>query len=353
MQKKLIALAVVAAFSAPAFADVTMYGVADAAVVNVSADGQKSDLIAYSGGLSQSRLGAKAVEDIGDMKAVVVLEYGLDTQVNQSINGNARQQMLALAGNFGTVASGYLQTTGYDFGVKFDPTAGSAISPLQSMTTNHLVGSAAVAARAPRALAYISPNMSGATVAVNYTTSFDRALGNLTLPDGTQTGLKTTAYLVSGNYDWNALSVGAVYAATNNSSTGAAKLTEYALGASYDFGAAKLFGTYQSVKSDAAGASANKAMSVSVVAPVGPGAIAASYARSTIGGVANQDGSGMTVAWLQGLSKTTTFYAALERVTNGSAGASYSVINNALVPAGTMKLGASSTLVAVGLNKKF
>ena len=35
MQKKLIALAVAAAFSAPAFADVTMYGVVDAAVVHV------------------------------------------------------------------------------------------------------------------------------------------------------------------------------------------------------------------------------------------------------------------------------------------------------------------------------
>jgi predicted porin len=351
MQKKLIALAVVAAFSAPAFADVTTYGVIDAAVANLSADGQKSDLIAISCGLSSSRLGFKAVEDLNNgMKAVAVVEYGLDTQTAASI-GAARQQMLALAGDFGTAATGYLQTTGYDWGVKFDPTAGSVISPLQSMTTSHLIGVKAVAARAQRALAYISPNMSGVTVAVNYTTAL-AGLGNLTLPSGATAGLKTTAYLASVNYDWNALSVGGVYTATNNSSTGAAKLTEYALGASYDLTVVKLFATYQSIKSDAAGASANKAMSVSAVAPVGPGAVAFSYAKSTIGGGTNVNGSGYTVAWLQGLSKTTTFYAAVEKVTNGSAGSSYSVDNNALV-AGTLSAGASSTLLAVGLKKTF
>jgi predicted porin len=368
MQKKLIALAVVAAFSAPAFADTSLYGTVDAVVANVSADGQKSDLLAASGGLSPSRFGVKSVEDLNNgMKAVVVLEYGLDPQTNTTIgvasptaSVGARQQMLALAGGFGTVATGYLQTTGYDWAVKFDPTAESLVSPLQSMNQNdHLVGATAIAARAPRALAYISPNMSGVTVAVNYTTSFDNPLGNLTLPSGANTGLKTTAYLVGVNYDWNALSVGGVYAATNNQSTGIAKLSEYALGASYDFTVVKLFGTYQSIKSDAAGASANKAMSVSVVAPVGPGAIAASYARSTIGGGTNVNGSGETVAYLQGLSKTTTAYVALERVTNGSAGSQYSVGNDGLAnqPAGlavgTMTAGGTSTLIAVGLNKKF
>jgi len=60
MQKKLIALAVAAAFSAPAFADVTVYGIVDAAVANVSVTGMKSDLTVISGGLSTSRLGVVA-----------------------------------------------------------------------------------------------------------------------------------------------------------------------------------------------------------------------------------------------------------------------------------------------------
>ena len=50
MQKKIIALAIAAAFSAPAFAaDVNVYGVVDAAVARVSNSGQKSDLLAVSG----------------------------------------------------------------------------------------------------------------------------------------------------------------------------------------------------------------------------------------------------------------------------------------------------------------
>jgi len=110
MQKKLIALAVAAAFSAPAFADVTVYGIVDAAVANVSVTGMKSDLTVISGGLSTSRLGVVAAEDLDNgMKAIAKVEYKLDVAdgvVNAGPGiGNARQEMLALAGGFGTVAA--------------------------------------------------------------------------------------------------------------------------------------------------------------------------------------------------------------------------------------------------------
>ena len=125
--------------------------------------------------------------------------------------------MLALAGDFGTVATGYLQTTGYDWAGKYDPTSGSAISPLQSMTkSTNLVGSTTAAARAQRALAYISPNMSGVTVAVNYSTALS-GLGNLTVAN-TAAETKETAMLASVGYDMGPLSVGGVYAKTSNPS---------------------------------------------------------------------------------------------------------------------------------------
>lgn len=365
MQKKLIALAVAAAFSAPAFADVTMYGSVDAAVVSVSGTGTKSDLLAYSGGLAQSRLGAKAAEDLDNgMKAVVVLEYGLDTERADGVL-NARQEMLALAGGFGTFATGYLQTTGYDWAVKFDPTSGSSVSPLQNVTKSRfLVGSSAIAARAPRALAYISPAMGDVTVAVNYTTSmeavapavpaFGTNLGNLGVASA-NAGVKTTAYLVSATYNGSAipLSVGLVYAATNTIPEFGVKLTDVALGASYDLTVVKLMGTYQTSKSDAAGAQTDKAMSFSVVAPVGPGAIAATYAKNTIASTVGtaDNGNGLTVAWLQGLSKTTTLYAAYSKMSQDSGTNAYSVIGNAL--GGAVSNGGGSTLIALGLNKKF
>jgi hypothetical protein len=386
MQKKIIALAIAAAFSAPAFADTTLYGVVDAAVASASASGQKSDLQVVSGGLASSRLGVKSVQDAGDMKVVAVVEYALDTQTAGGI-GAARQEMLALAGGFGTFATGYLQTTGYDWAVKFDPTSGSWVSPLQSMTKGgaFLVGSATLAARAQRALAYISPDMGGVTVAVNYSTdtaagaSADAILGtagygvepgygNLGLPSSIARDIKVPAYLISATYAAGPLAVGAVLANAKLDALNA-KIADLALGASYDLTVVKLFATYQTSKVDISGNGngSSKAMSLSAVAPVGPGAVAFSYAKNTLDNTtwgANSSANGMVVAWLQGLSKTTTLYAGLEKVSNGSATRTFSVGNNALgggaeaqgaLVAGNtaLDLGGSSQAIFLGLNNKF
>lgn len=364
MQKKIIALAVAAAFSAPAFADVSMYGVVDAAVASVSGSGQKSDLLALSGGLSSSRFGVKATEDLGNgLTGVAVLEYGMDTQVNATIGTDgagtlkARQQMLAVAGGFGTVATGYLQTAGYDFAVKYDPTSGSAVSPLQNVTAaNFFIGSAAIAARAPRAVAYISPDFNGLTFAANYSTEVTGGLGNAGQASTLAVDNKTSAYLFSVNYANGPLSVGGVYlgatAGTSYLGAGApatVDVKEYAFGGSFDLGMAKLSGTYQSNKTGAG--SSVTAYSFGVVAPVGPGAVAASFAGNKMT-AANSNGSGFTVAYLQGLSKSTTAYVALNRMSNGSATRAFSVAGNALSNA-NLTLGGSSNLLAVGLNKKF
>lgn len=382
MQKKIIALAVAAAFSAPAFADVNVYGVVDAAVIRASADGQKSDMQAVSGGLSSSRLGVKSVQDLDNgMKVVAVVEYALDTQTASSI-GAARQQMLAVAGGFGTVATGYLQTTGYDFASKFDPTAGSAVSPLQSVTkgSTFLIGSATGAARAQRALAYISPDFGGVTVAVNYSTSIT-GLGDLTQASTNAVQTKTTAMLLSATYNAGPLSAGVVYAGATAGTgylaplageTSTLSANDLAFGASYDLGVAKLFATYQTTSTGTNNivtkSGTNKAMSFSAVAPVGPGAVAVSYAKnsvdagstlsslSKVGTGTDMGASGFTVAYLQGLSKTTTMYAAYSSVSQGKNTASYSVLNNALAPsaaAGWVSGGGSSNVLAVGLNHKF
>jgi predicted porin len=364
MQKKLIALAVVAAFSTPAFADATMYGAVDAAIVNASGTGQKSDMITLSGGAGASRIGFNAAEELDNgLKAVVNLEYGLDTQI-QGGDFAARQELLGLAGGFGTVATGYLQTTGYDWEVKFDPIAGSAVSALQSMNKSMLIGTVAGAARAPRALAYISPNMGGVTVAVNYTTELAGGLGAITQPSTSQMA-KSTAYLISGTYAEGPLAVGVVMASADSGKTAAGaqaatNVDDMAVGASFDFGVAKLMGTYQTSKAKvAAGTSTTaKAMSVSAVIPAGPGVVGVQYANHK-SAAANSGASGMTVGYLLPMSKTVTAYAAYESVKNQSATNTFSADNNALtgitaaVPAGTLTNGGTSSVIAVGLRKKF
>jgi predicted porin len=383
MQKKLIALAILGLASSAAFADVGMYGVLDGAVANLSGTGQQSQMLAVSGGLAQSRLGVKATEKLdGGLTAVAVVEYGMDGQsaAGFGTTPTARQQLLGLAGDFGTVATGYLQTTAFDFGAKFDPLADGAVSVLQSLTgaggtnsgaNNFLIGTNAIAAHAQRALAYISPSIGGVTIAVNYSTALGpiggaaglsnaAALGNAGAASSAVNN-NNTAYLASAAYDNGPLSVSLVYASASltnvlNVPANTATSTEYAVGASYNFGVAKVNATYQSngqsVNSGAT--TTNTAYSVSAVAPVGPGAVALEYAANSIAAAgANSSsalsGTGYSLAYLQGLSKTTTAYAAYSTVTNGSAATAFGVDNN-IAPAGA---GGSTTLIALGLNKKF
>lgn len=351
MQKKIIALAVAAAFSAPAFADTTAYGIVDAAIINATGAGQKSDMIAFSGGLSTSRLGVKVTEGLDNgWTAVGVVEYGIDTQDNGSTL-TARQKMLAVAGDFGTVATGYLQTTGYDMAVKFDPTAGSAVSPLQNVTakTTFLMGTVAEGARGERAVAYISPKIANAfTVAVNYSTSMVSAVGGNDLGNLTQTAdNKHSAFLASVNYEQGPLAVGGAYATLTAAGSEAAK--EYMFGASYDLGVAKLLGTYQSRA--LTGGDTDKAYSFSAVAPVGAGAVVASFAGTKMQ-AANTNGSSLTVGYLQNLSKTVTAYAAYSSASQDSATRNYTVAGGKL-SAASLDLGGSSSLIAVGLRKKF
>ncbi len=347
MQKKIIALAIAAAFSAPAMAEVTVYGVVDAGVAIVSGDGLQGDMLAIAGGLSGSRLGVTAVEDVAyGMKAVAKVEYALDPSTNGGI-GNARQEMLALAGDFGTVATGYLQTTGYDWAVKFDPTSGSAVSPLQAVTSagGFYIGSAAAAARAPRAVAYISPDFGGITVAANYTTDYNGGTGDAANASGTET--KTTAMLFSATYTAGPLAVGGVY--LDASVGGSSAWTEFSIGGSYDLGMAKLFGTFQSGE-NAAG-NGGTAMSFGAVAPVGAGAVAGSFASTSLD-AANSNSNGFTVAYLQGLSKTTTAYVAYNSYSNDSTGAGVGG-GSVIIPTNALGGVKNSSLIAVGLNKKF
>lgn len=378
MQKKVIALAVTAAFSAPVYAETatSFYGIVDATVANVSGAGQKSDLVALSGGLSGSRLGFKATEDLDNgMKAIAVLEYGLDTMTDQRSTTTptvtttvtpsagtatatststgvtatslfARQAMAALDTGMGTIAGGYLQTAMYDFNAKYDPTFGSQISPIQSVAKGGGFLQDA-ANRASRAVAYISPDFNGAKVAVNYATGLANG-NNLGKASNATTGLKTTAYLLSANYAQDSLSVGAVYGSLKSDNAGSTAQTELALGISYDLGVAKVLGTYANSKIT----DTNNMYSLSVVAPVSEaGTVAATYAANKMK-TANSNGSGFMLGYLHNLSKTTTAYAAYESVSNGSAVRTYSVANNGL-SAATLDVGGSSSLIAVGLRKKF
>jgi predicted porin len=272
---------------------------------------------------------------------------------------NARNQYIGLAGGFGTVVAGYLETMGNDFGKKYDVLGGSALSPLQAITYKSgggfLIGTKATATRTQNAIAYISPNIEGLVLAVNYTTAFaannTTNNGNWGLATATA-DTQTSATLVGADYTAGPLAVNVIYAATN-SATYTANSTEYAIGASYDLGVAKIKATYQDTKaSNATGVagSDNKAMSVGALVPLGNDVVAVSYAKSTVGTSTDSDASGYAVAYLHNMSKTVTAYVGYEAMKNGSAVAQVSVLNDTFTKEAN---GGATSVIAFGMMKKF
>ncbi len=119
MNKKIIALAVAAAFSAPAFADVTVYGRAHLSLDSNSGNAAATTTAGTKNGLNltsnASRLGFKGTEDLANgLKAV----YQLETEVSgtgaaSSTNSTGlfvtqRDTYIGVTSEFGTVLAGRL-----------------------------------------------------------------------------------------------------------------------------------------------------------------------------------------------------------------------------------------------------
>ena len=125
MQKKLIATAVAGLLSASAYAAPTLYGVADVYLGQISTKSSETassanTTVINSGGQNGSRLGVKGSEDLGGVKAIYNLEYGLSADQAGSGSrgiGFSRKQQVGLAGGFGSVVLGGIQSAGFIHGL--------------------------------------------------------------------------------------------------------------------------------------------------------------------------------------------------------------------------------------------
>jgi predicted porin len=157
------------------------------------------------------------------------------------------------------------------------------------------------------------------------------------------------------------LSVGLVYAGTNAEAYQALDITEYALGVAYTADVAKITATYQTSKfgnadttTNTNAQSSNSVYSIGAAIPVtAAGTVVLSYAGSTINNIASgalsQNATSYAVGYLQGLSKTTTAYLAYSGVTQSNGTSAVTVANDLL----TTTAGGNSSVLALGLNKKF
>lgn len=271
MQKKIIALAIAAAFSAPAFADTTVYGIADVGFGSVTntptAAGGASGVKTGESGVAfsqnqTSRIGIKATEDVGDgMKATYQLEMGLTSNPVSTANFGGTA--------IGTSNAGFVTNTSIspdrvlaatlDFGQGTTVIGGRISSPLRNIAYgndaqygSNLVGNlvtmdASLTARANTLAVAQNFGPVVATVAVLDTTItkdgvVDNKLGN---------GFELSAIYgegplsVSGAYRSTKATAGTTATATNDTKT-----TDLILAANYNFGVAKLYGQFAQVKND-------------------------------------------------------------------------------------------------------
>ncbi|MGL1833104.1 porin [Rhodocyclaceae bacterium SMB388] len=366
MQKKLIALAIAGMVAAPvamAQSNVTVYGVVDAAVA-AGSQGSEDFTGVVSGILAGSRIGFRGTEDLGNgLKAVFVLEYGLNIDENQGIGTGglrARQQLVGLSGDWGTVALGRQYAPGYWAGVDFNAVnSANLFDPHPTLAgAAGLSILAASPARWDSAVTYTG-SFSGLTVRGIWSargveqTTFDDA----TPPNKLLDPSDDDAYGLGLTYKNGPLAVGVTYHSIQGNAgvTPSTKTSdEWFVGGSYDFGFAKFVASYQD-GSDLGNVKGNDAdlWYVGAIVPVGAaGKVHVGYGES------DQDGNGKLVtdpdyregkaksfalAYTHGLSARTTLYAAYNYVSNDddtSAGFGE-------------KTGKSQNLFGLGVNHRF
>jgi predicted porin len=348
MQKKLIALAVAGLVSAPAFAqsNVTIYGVADAAI-GFGEHGSNDFTGVVNGVLSGSRIGFRGAEDLGNgLKAVFTLEQGFDigngTVSPPTVAGGdavfSRQAFVGLSGSFGTVSLGRQYAPGYFF--NYDAALGSSIGT-QSLLSN--AGGMSITpnnrARWDNSLAYTG-TFSGLTVRAIYSmNAIETTTGGVDPEDD-------DAYGLSLDYANGPLSVGAVYQVITNN---AEDQEEWGIGGGYDFGVVKVVGSYQAV--DGLGyVSGQEAdlWQVGVIVPVGAaGNIHLAYGEYDRDDLNNAGAESWTLAYTHALSKRTTAYAVYNNTENESGVGSFGPV------AGGGVLGDDSSIFTVGVRHTF
>lgn len=356
MQKKLIALAVAGLASTAAFAqsNVTIYGRADGGFVSRSGDdgmlktkGTKSEIASGIGG--GSRFGFRGTEDLGNgLKAIFQFEYnvtmeqgGIATNLNGGANLASRNSWVGLTGNFGTALLGRVDGGRYSVATKYDPFGSGYVGNMASLQTH--------ATRGDNAVVYVSPNMSGFSVAAAYTTSL--------IGQESQTGAKTTTgvepttnanagdlrlWLIKPQYENGPLSITFDYEKAKNKDVGNSDIKLAVLGGSYDFGVVKALGYWESAKSESAGAAPNpgngyvaqggdawdqRSWMIGLTAPVGNGSLRASYVRlddktatDAAGNQRTGDCNKFAIGYSHNLSKRTSIFTDYARISNKSNG---------------------------------
>jgi predicted porin len=348
MKKSLLALAVLGAFAGAASAQssVTLFGIVDVSVANISnknAAGVKTTVQQErTDGINSSRLGFRGVEDLGGgLKAGFWIEGAL-----QPDTGNAggqtwqRRSTVSLMGGFGEVRLGRDYTPSFWNLTVFDPFGTNGVGSLLNVLNSPATGA--------------TPLNSGATTLVRA----NNTVGYF-LPSGIG-GLYGQAQVAAGEgadgnkyaggrigYAAGPVDVAVAYGQTGKTD----KFKMFNVGGAFTFGPAKITGQYVqdkflSVK--------QTTYQLGTVVTMGQGELHAAYTHANMeGGAAgtmlasNADANQIALGYVYNLSKRTALYGTGARIKNKGA-APYIVGGSA----GTAT-GGTSTGVEAGIRHSF
>lgn len=283
MKKSLIALAAVAASGAAmAQSSVTLYGIADVAVVK--AKGVDASLV--DGGVSPSRWGLRGTEDLGGGLAVNFnFEQHLDL-TDGTASGFDRQAWVGLSSGFGAIKLGKTSTAYDDVAVSADPVFDAIrLSPAWMARSIY-----AYNWNPASGVYYATPSFGGVSGAIS-----------TTFKTGELNDRISAAHV---KYEGGPLFVAVAYQEEKNDLGDQAKYTR--LVGTYDFGVAKLLAALGSTKD------VEDDITLGVDVPLGSSLLLSTGLTQIRPDVGNNGTSfGLGVAY--SLSKRTTAYSALRK----------------------------------------
>jgi predicted porin len=361
MKKSLIALAVMAAAgAASAQSSVTLFGIVDATVRHVRADGNGRVTQLTDSGYNSSRLGFRGTEDLGGgTSASFWLEAGINndngtgdaTNVNNQPSGAAaapvgtqglmfnRRATVSLAGGFGEFRLGRDYVPAFWNLTIFDPFGTNGVGAFTNLATGR-AGTAAAAVtqvRASNSLGYFLPaNLGGFYGQAMYAFGENNRNVGATRDDGRHIGLR----LGYGAGPFNvAFGIGNTDYATGD-------YRVWNIGGQWDFGLAKVMAQFNRDQFRAVGNPRQSTWLIGALVPVGAGEVRASFGRANVSGTSN-DADQIALGYVHNLSKRTAVYASWARLNNKGTGTAF---NNGLA---TLTPGGNTSGLDLGVRHSF
>lgn len=302
MQYKFVAAALLVSipFAADAQSNVTIYGVADAALAAENSGSQKVTKLS-NGNRSSSRLGFRGTEDLGGgLNALFNLESSIKIDTGEgSVPLFNRRAIVGLEGGFGTLT----------LGREYSP-IDSVASPSDIMGLSFFGGALSafdsnrLTRRLDNSINYKTPSLGGVVARLAYSLG-EQATG----PSKNLLGLAV-------NYANGPLFVGAGYHTIKRVATGDDK--EYIVGAGYKFSTFEVKANYLVADQDGANNKFEQ-FNLGASADLGSGRLYANLQQNKSESGAR--GKGYAIAYAHPLSKRTSLYTSYATVRNNATGA--------------------------------